>query len=268
MTIPSDFFARRDYRRTGSVPYECLICGLVFLSDEGCKQHTMKRHDSQYCWHRRQCQPLLPGVSISLLQTCRIIRFEASPILYSRNSFHFSNPATARRFRLGTDCTQAGELQELGISLGCTQATPWLRYLTNCTHSLGHDFPNLRRMTIKLDMGSQLPKATFLRFKSEKLGERSHGLEWVLVLMPTNDDIELDWFEPLVNRKDDSKNGTKAVQRRVWASAINPLFEYALLWWGCPGEAMPRKYRVIGDQPQQQVSSDLDGQGELHAADN
>lgn len=103
---------------------------------------------------------------------------------------------------------------------------------------------------------------------SEKIGEQFHGLEWVLFLMLEHDGM-LDHFEPLVDRKDDSKNGKKAVRRHVWASAMQPGFKSALLWWGCPGEAVPRKYRVIGDQPQQQqVSSELDGQGELHAADN
>ena len=261
MSIASDIFARRDYRRTGSLPYECLICGLVFLSNDGCKHHGYRNSR-----HRRQCHPLLPGVSISLLQTCRIIRFEASPTLYSRNSFHFSDPATASNFRWRTDCAQAGAVQELGIKLG-KHLKQWLTYLTKRTHSLCQDFPHVRRMTLSLGPWIGLEDATVLCSMSKKFGETSQGLEWVLVLM-LRDEKMLDWFEPLVDGKDDSRNGEKAVRRHVWANAINPRFNNALLWWGFPGEAVPQKYRVIGDQPQQQISSELDGQGELHAADN
>lgn len=269
MSIPSDIFARRDYRRTGFLPYECLICGLVFLSNDGCKQHLTSHHRSENCWDRLPCLPLLPAVSISLLRTCRIVRSEASPILYSRNSFHFSDSATASNFRWGTDCAQAGAIQDLGIKFG-ERITPWLTYLTKRTHSLCQDFPHLRRMTITLGtLGPwiRLESATVLRSMSEKLGETYQGLEWVLVLMLTDENV-LDDFEPSVDRKDDFKNGKKAVQRHVWANLVGDGWKNALLWWGFPGEAVPQKYRVIGDQPQQQVSSELDGQGELHAAEN
>ena len=40
MVIPSDPFVRKDEKRTGSTPYECKLCQLRFLSDNGCEQCT------------------------------------------------------------------------------------------------------------------------------------------------------------------------------------------------------------------------------------
>lgn len=250
MCIPSDMFARRKYKRTGSVPYECryIGCGLVFLSEEGCTQHLTRYHgssmQSSHLYSQRS-RPLLPEVSISLLKTCRIIRFEASTALYSRNVFHFSDPATIRKFRQATKYAQAGIIQDLGIKISSSDFNrdrPWLTYLSKFTHSL--DFPHLRRMTIDLRMRSPLVSMEILCSMSERLGERSQGLEWVLVLTWYND-RQLDCFEPLVDRKDDSKNGKQAVQRHVWTSASGYLWKNALLWWGCPGEALPPKYRAV-----------------------
>lgn len=261
MFIPSDIFARRNYGRTGSIPYECIYCGLTFLSVDGCMRHVVK-HDVHPCWAYNQLSwRLLPEVSISLLQTCRLIRLEASPILYSRNSFHFSDPATASNFRWSTDCAQAGAIQEIGIKLGFRlrkQVIPWLTYLTKRTLNLGQDFPHLRRMTINLggSLGSVgIESAYLLRSISEKFRERSQGLDWVLVLWLKNEEV-LDSFEPLVDREDDSNNGRKEVRRNVWADSMGDPWKNALLWWGCPDEAVPHKYRVIRERLQQQASSD------------
>lgn len=258
MSIPSDIFARRDYSRTGSEPYQCIFCGLDFLSEDGCVQHVAKRHSREHIGCERPLRPLLPGISTSLLQTCRIIRSEASPILYSRNSFHFSHATTASNFRWGIDCVHAGSIQEIGIRFGSPyykHITPWLTYITKCTHSLGQDFPHLKRMILNLDMWIGVESATVLCSISEGLGKKSQGLDWVLVLMLNNEEV-LDCFEPLVVREDDSKNGKREVRRHVWRNAVGHHWKNALLWWGFPNESVPQKYRVIGDQTQQQISSE------------
>ena len=255
MCIPSDIFVRRDYGRTGSTPFECTGCGLVFLSDHGCVQHIKKRHpcfanidcsNRQYVRPRR---PLLPEVSISLLQTCRLVRFEASPVLYSKNSFHFSDPGTASNFRWGTDIAQAGAAQEIGIKIAGNDfyhVLSWETYLTKRTHSLGQDFSHLKRVIISffsLQVGN-----VHLRRMSKGLRERSRGLDWVLVLM-LNDEKMLDCLEVLVDREDDSMNGKKEVRRHIWANKEGGRWKNALLWWGFSGEAVPQRYRLIGDQP-------------------
>lgn len=264
MFIPSDIFSRRDYGRIGPTPYECILCGLVFVSHEGCSQHV-RRHYTPYFvpGHIRPARPLLPRVSTSLLYTCRIIRFEASPILYSRNSFHFSDPATASNFRWRTDCAQAGAIQEIGIKFGSIhykQVSPWVTYVTKQTLSLGQDFPHLRHVTFDLNVWLGVESATLLRSMSERLRERVQGLDWVLVLMLSNEKV-LDCFEPLVDRRDDSDNARKEVRRHAWANPKGLPWKNGLLWWGSPGEAVPHKYRMIGDQPTQYVSSEGTDEG-------
>lgn len=253
MFIPSDTFVRRDYGRTGSIPYECKLCGLVFLSPYGCAKHGITHHSCVEVAAHRLLDTLLPGVSISLLQTCRLVRLEASPILYSGNSFHFCDPTTASNFRWSTHCAQVGAIQEIGIKFGSQfydNGTAWVKYITKQTLSFGQDFPHLRRMTINVDMWHDQKNATLLRSMSEKLRERSMGLEWVLVLRLRVENV-LDYLEPLVDRGTDSNHGQKEVRRFVWARQTGSKLKKALLWWGSPGEAVPHKYRMIGNQPTQ-----------------
>ena len=260
MFIPCDVFARRNYKRGDSIPYECGLCGLVFLSREGCDKHIANRH------HRHTSskalalsKPLLPDVSTSLLQTCRIIRHEASPILYLRNSFHFCDSATARNFRWATDCAQAGAIQELGIKFSppTRDVNPWQTRLTKGSLSLAQDFPKVRRLTIDLSFRRAAESFGFLRSMSKGLRETSQGLDWVLVLQVRSIayDRVLDCFEQLVAKKDDPTKGKKEVRRHVWTRQQSSQGKDALLWWGSPGEAVPHKYRAIGDQPQQEASS-------------
>lgn len=250
ISIPSDIFTRRDYRRTDSAPWQCSYCGLVFLSDFGCMQHLAKYHRLHISVLLQVRGPhglLLPQVSTSLLHTCRIIRSEASPILYSKNTFYFSDPATASNFRWSTDCAQAMATQEIGIKMGSEhykQVTRWVTYLTKRTLSLGEDFPHLRRIIIDLDCWVGVESAGLLRSMSQGLRKRSQGLDWVLVLA-LNDEEVLDYFEPLVDREEDSKDAKMEVQRHVWTKHQHRVWKDALLWWGSSGEAVPRNPRSI-----------------------
>ena len=259
MSIPSDVFARRHHKRKDSVPYECSTCGLVFLSRDGCEKHLKYRHRRWSSQALALSEPLLPHVSTSLLQTCRIIRLEASPILYSKNSFHFCDSATASNFRFAIDRTQAGAIQELGIKFGHQMINfrSWQTYLTKGPLlSLSQDFSNLRRVTIDLCFGWGPERAEDLRSMSNRFRDTSQGLDWVLVLNLRNGSYDrvLDSFEPLVAKEDDPSKGKKEVRRHVWARQQSSQGKDALLWWGSPGEAVPHKYRVIGDQPQQEAS--------------
>ena len=257
MFIPCDVFARRNYKRKDSIPYECGLCGLIFLSRDGCDKHIVNRHNHMNFEARALSKPLLPDVSTSLLQTCRIIRLEASPILYSQNSFHFCDSATARNFRWATDCAQAGAIQELGIKYSppVRGVDPWQTRLTKGSLSLAQDFPKIRRLTIDLGFGRAAEKTGFLRSMSKKMRETSQGLDWVLVLeiRCVAYDRVLDCFEQLVAKKDDPSKGKKEVRRHVWAHKQSYQAKDALLWWGSPGEAVPHKYRAVGDQPQQEA---------------
>ena len=257
MSVPCDVFARRHHKRKDSVPYECDYCGLVFLSRDGCEKHIANRRGHMSAVARALSKPLLPHVSTSLLQTCRIIRLEASPILYSKNSFHFSDSATASNFRWATGSAQAGAIQELGIRFGYgINFRSWKTYLTKGPFGLGQDFSNLRRMTIDLFFRWWPESAETLRSMSNRFRDTSQGLEWVLVLKLRNEDYNtvLDSFEPLVAKEDDPSKSKKEVRRHVWGYRNTSLCKDALLWWGSPGEAVPHKYRAIGDQPQQEAS--------------
>ncbi len=257
MFITSDTFARNG--RKGSRPYECLICGLVLLGEKGCQQHLARFHRSPEFRVKQVLRPLLPKVSISLLQTCHLIRHEASPILYSRNSFQFSDASTASNFRWSTDCAQAVAVQEIGIKFRSepfnfgfrspTWFTPWVTYIAKQTFSLGQDFPHLRRMTVDLNNWVGFKSAILLRSMSERLRETSRGLDWVLV-MHLCDEWALDCFEPLVDKKDDCKNGKKEVRRHVWSAGTSILgkLKHYLLWWGAPGGPLPHKDRELGYQ--------------------
>lgn len=146
----------------------------------------------------------------------------------------------------------------MGIKMGFKMTTlrPWQSYVTKGPLSLGRDFPNLRRMTIDLGFCGGLE---FLRSMSKRFRETSQGLDWLLVLKLPNIDhmIVLDCLEQLVAKEDDPSKGKKEVRRHVWAHPRDHDRKDALLWWGSQGEAVPHKYRAIGDQPQQETSSEL-----------
>ena len=210
-------------------------------------------------------QVLLPGVSVSLLQTCRIIRLEASPILYSKNNFYFADPATASNFRWGTDCVRAKATQEIGVKLGCWQRLePWATYLTKRTLSLGQDFPHLRRMTIDLHIWCGPEDIDLLRSMSEGFRQRCERLEWVLILAFSDEEV-LDCFAPLVDGENHSENGKKEVRSHVWPAKSGRVWKNSLLWWGSPGEAVPQKYRLVGRQPRRRQRTDGGG---VYAADS
>ena len=255
MFIPSDTFARRTYKRTDSTPHECNYCGLVYLSEHGCEEHIKNNHNpraSPKSQHPLNC--LLPVVSVSLLQTCRIIRFEASPIFYTKNQFNFADPATMSNFRWSTDCAQAGAIQEIGIKFGSSRGglfAKWATYVTKRTLSLGQDFPHLKRMTINLDTWVGVESAAFLRSMSEGFRERTKALDWVLVLM-LNDEKVLDALAPLVEGEEGSGDGKKELRRHVWTSGNNcycSRWKNAVLWWGYPGDSVPTEHGALEQLP-------------------
>ena len=265
--IPSDTFVRRDYGRTDSGPCECLYCGLLFLSDHGCRQHIAKNHcHTTFLTYRYLPHLHLPDVTTSLLRTCRIIRLEASPILYSKNIFHFDAPSTASNFRWSTD-SEATKVQEIRIKLGSEyyqRVSRWVTYFTKQELSFGRDFSHLKRLTIDLAYWIGQESAHLLRSMSEGFKERPQRLEWVLILR-LNQEKVLDCFEPLIDSKVGSKNGGQEVRRYVSGSkngeqelrrCVSPGLEQvgdwkdAILWWGSPGEVVPQKYKLLADQRQ------------------
>ena len=232
ISISSAMFKRKGKRKP--IYRNCFICGIVYVNNHDCTQDT----------HRFCPRPLrLPNVTTSLLRTCRLIRFEARPILYSKNSFHFSHPAAASNFRWTSDSAQAGAIQDIEIEVILNR--PWMAYFTAWTLSFGQDFPNLRRMTIDLVDIRRWSVEKFVRPMSERLIRTCLRLDWLLVILADGCQQVLDYFEPLVSRKDDSQNGKQEVQRHVWASERGNWWKNALLWRG----ALPHKYRMIRDQP-------------------
>ena len=237
--IPSDLFKRRRHPKTVSKPQQCLVCQILHMRNCEGRQH-IPNLSNQGTTPRRPYSQWLPEVNISLLRTCRLIRLEASPILYSKNRFCFSDPAAANNFRWVTDSARAGATQEVMI----VKARPasWMAYFVAGIFSFGQDFPNLRRLTIDARWWFEDES---LRF-SQGLRGRLSGLDWLLLML--HNEKLLDHFEPLLERKDDSRNGQKEVQRLVWENRIGVGIKNALLWWGAPGETLPHKYKMIGDQ--------------------
>ena len=253
MFIPSDTYKRRTYRREGSQAYACGICSNTFVSRYGYKQHLRKHDLSGHDWPSNALRFSLPQVSISLHQTCRIVRLETGPIIYSKNVFHFSDPTTASNLRWSSDSAQAGAIREIGIRfslpIGNVQVKSWTKYFTKQTLSCAQEFPHLRRMTIDLEAwGGSNPFALF-RALSEGFRRRSQALECVYVFGVYTERF-LDCFEPLVDREDDSLPGKKGVQRHGWGDPARSSWQHALLWWGHSGEQVPQTYRYIGGQPQ------------------
>ena len=241
ISISSAMFKRK--RNEKPIYHKCLHCGIVYASDHDCMHHTTN-YSTHHFYPR---QPRIPKITTSLLQTCRLIRFEARPILYSKNNFHFSDSAAASNFRWTSDSAHAGAIQEIEIDVIFNE--PWMAYFTARTLSFGQDFPHLRRMSIDLIDIHWWNIEEFIRPMSERLMKTCLRLDWLLVLLSDGCYEVLDYFEPLVNRKDDSQNGKKEVQRHVWANERGNWWKNALLWRGVPGEAPPQKFNMIKDQP-------------------
>ncbi len=139
-------------------------------------------------------------LAVSIIRACRLISKETIPILYSCNSIRFSNVRIANDFRWATYAGKANFIQELSIgkaSDGTMDFDQWLEYIAKKRFGLGHDFPNLKRLTVDL---RQLFHQRQLGLCAT-LGQHVRGLDWVhfINLDTAIDDSELhECLRPMV----------------------------------------------------------------------
>lgn len=158
MTIPTDILKRDKSYRQCSRPHCCQCCFAAFSNAEGLDRHNL-------CGCSFGClftpeMPSLPDDSTPILRVCRLVHLEASPILYTKNAFYFSNPVTIPLFLWNADRTQAPLIQEIIVTILKPYSSsesqpenlvdPWLRYVANKEAGLRQDFPCLRRVIISL----------------------------------------------------------------------------------------------------------------------
>lgn len=80
----------------------------------------------------------------ALLQTCKQIYFEASPILYSQNTHHITNPTTMLAFFNQIGPVHTKELKTLNIWVAYCVSGPWLPFLLR----LAQDATGIRNIAI------------------------------------------------------------------------------------------------------------------------
>lgn len=159
MSIPHGHFKRIKPSRSGPRPLSCHSCSGLFASDKDqnsqCWPYS-KHHDLKSARQVPSSSlilPKFPACSTSILRTCQVVHFEALPILYTKNAFCFSDPATASDFLWYVDSTHAGLIQEIVIRFYSPIARDrdiWLEYAAKKS-GLVQDFPHLRRMTVDLE---------------------------------------------------------------------------------------------------------------------
>lgn len=192
MSIPNGHFKRIKPSRDGPMPLSCSRCSKLFASD---KDPLHLSHDKHYnVQHSRMSTssssilPELPAASPSILCTCRLVHLEALPILYTKNTFCFSDPATASTFCWKADRTQAILVQEIVIRLLSPLyrvRDPWLKYAAKKS-GLAQDFPHLRRMTVELELKFTSSKLkcwsdAMQRPVLKSLAQEIRGLSWLHV---------------------------------------------------------------------------------------
>jgi len=251
MSIPSDVLKRVKARRPGLSPAYCGGCTAVFSNIDDLSRHhcSVKGYVSkQYDWGI----PNLPAVCTPILRVCRLIHLEAVHILYTKNAFYFSNPATAHAFLWRSDRIEAVHIQEIIIRLADPHILDlWCRYVTQSKAGLAQDFPHLRRMTIHVKRKFELASSTEKRFIFQSIAENVRGLDWVHIDRLNNEDL-LEYLKPMVSRHDDSQVLQRQVQShvrdctandcwgpwsrlapfRIWSGPSSVVWKSATLWWG------------------------------------
>lgn len=181
-------------------------------------------------------------LTISILRVCRLINEETTRIFYSRNTICFSNVRIANDFRWATDAGKANFIQDLSIRT--IDSDRWLEYIAKKRFSLGHDFPNLKRLTVDL---------SFLSLQKQlgicaTLGQRIRGLDWVQLinLNTATDHSELHGcLRPMVEESKAIGSSHKIVLLQVTKHTIanwrndTTIWNYAALWLGTRNAKSP-----------------------------
>jgi hypothetical protein len=220
--IPTDFLKRKSIKVKDSTTDPVILV----LN----KTPVLRKRKSP----RRRLQRL----TISIIRVCRLINEETTRIFYSRNTICFSNVRIANDFRWATDAGKANFIQDLSITT--IDSDRWLEYIAKKRFSLGHDFPNLKRLTVDFCQRFHQRQLSLCA----TLGQHVRGLDWVhLINLDTAiDDSELhECLRPMVEEsKAIGGSSPKMVLLEVtkhtiaywWNRTETWTWKHATLWLG------------------------------------
>ena len=252
ISICNDTFKRNKSPREGTQPHDCTRCYMFFSNLSSLKRHGLGHGYPYNLLFQRL--PRMPMVSTSIIYTCRLLHNEALPILYTRNSFCFSDPRTAANFRWNTNTTLAVSVQTIIIRLvprGPAINDSWAQYITRNGYGLTHDFLNLKAMVLLLDDSyTTNPRDWKLLFNA--IARNVQGLDWVRVQYLLKPSL-LPCLHPTIEKNDPALQGQKEVRKHVtfvngdideeWQddqidiqNGYSIMYKHATLWWGAPGE--------------------------------
>ena len=250
--VPSDQFKRqRSSKRVGI--YElCALCGRSFGRMESYMSHQYigcGQSSNLVRWPKRleQASSLWPA----FLRTCRLIHYEAVPLLYRSNSFRFEDAATPSSFRWSTDHAQAPFIERVHILMPFTRHrtlrnkenfhgnNPWWQYFMGNRFNLAADFPRLKGITITLGRGLRVACSQDVRANFELFAKHIYRLDWLQVI-GLNDLTILKYLYSAVERTDEG-HGRKCMQTQTTEYKEYIGWKNAVIWWGFPGEEAPCK---------------------------
>ena len=257
IAIPSGLFRRIKHQRDLLGPLHCLNCEAIIFNHLDHRNHRQgwcRNGDNDYSYDRDSSD--FPQLNTAILQACRLIHYEATHIIYTKNAFHFSEPKSVTDFRFTSDPIQACLIQEIRITMAETDDREgdnvWLRYISQAHFNLAQDFPYLKRLVIDLDRLSQTPKTLQI------IAARIHGLDWLHVTSLNDVDL-LELLKPMVVRDYNSQPGSGPTNGAIIPKQSNScnsepsiqshviVNEYrrglqlkdATLWWGSPLSTVP-----------------------------
>ncbi|KAF1809539.1 hypothetical protein P152DRAFT_461487 [Eremomyces bilateralis CBS 781.70] len=137
-----------------TVPPPCHIFLLPYEIRERIYKYALSTPNT-VTWPTKLKASSVPGVS--LLQTCRTINDEASPIIYAHNAFSFPSPSDANMFSWthypwNRTTPLARKITHLDLVINDRDVRLWTGYLGSSLseRSLMHDYPALKTLRIKL----------------------------------------------------------------------------------------------------------------------
>lgn len=110
--------------------------------------YTLARQQT-FCWpSKRNTANLCPA----LLATCKQIYQEATPVLYTANSFAFAHPSDCCVFRWLMDHNHARAISKVTFRIAERDLRLWATYIeaNNTIRSLAHDLPNIKLLYLHL----------------------------------------------------------------------------------------------------------------------
>jgi hypothetical protein len=141
------------------------------------------------------------GLQPQLLRTCKIIRDEAGPMLYTLNAQMFHHPSDANIFvRAFISPVLGKQITHLNLHIKAQDTRLWTPYLTSTdpVRSVKADFPALKELSIRYRSNKwqhQAPIETNMKHWADdsKLDEITNGLRHVFLGMENSSESQWSW---------------------------------------------------------------------------